>query len=72
MKSAPAPATMRNQSESGDVGRHATGDGPEHEARGDRHDVDHRLVLEPQRVRQCHREVRADDGRELAVVDRQR
>ena len=55
-----------------DAGRDTARDGAEHEAGGDRGEVDDRLVLEPQRVRDGDREVRGDDAGELAVVDRAR
>ena len=52
------------------AGGDATGDRPQHEPGGDRGEVDHRLVLEPHRVREREGEVAGDDRGELAVVDR--
>ena len=65
MNSDPAPATIRNHGEIDNADGDAAGDGAQHEAARDRGEVEHRLVLEPDAVRDGQHEVAADDEREL-------
>ena len=70
MNSEPAPATIRNHGEMSTPTATPPAIGAQHEPGGDGGEVEHRLVLQPEAVRERERDVAGDDERELPARQR--